>query len=101
MSLAEEAFAQAWAVERPTMADIIAEVAKRRGISVAVLKSSATWHSVSHVRQEAMWECRQQLDDDGRPLWSFLQIGRQLGKLHHTTVLYGCRAHARRIEAPQ
>lgn len=74
----------------PTMAEIAAQVAAERRISISELKGVRRDAGLAHARQEAMWRMYQQ----GR--WSLPQIGRFLNR-DHTTVIHGIRVHERRI----
>lgn len=76
-----------------TMAQIIARVAEKHGLTAAELKSERRARHIFHPRQEAMHEMHAQ------KRWSLPQIGRSLGGRDHTTVLYGVRAHAARLAA--
>lgn len=76
-----------------TMAQILARVAEKHGLTVADLKGPRIAPRFSHPRQEAMHA----MHAVGR--WSLPQIGRFLGGRDHTTVLHGVRRHAQRIAA--
>lgn len=78
----------------PTMAEIAAQVAAERRLSVFEMKGIRRDALLAHARQEAMWRMRQQ----GR--WTLPQIGRFFNR-DHTTVLHGIRAYARRLEEKQ
>lgn len=78
----------------PTMAEIAAQVAAERRISVAELKGGRRDAFLAQARQEAMWRMREQ------DRWTLPQIGRFFNR-DHTTVLHGIRAYARRLEEKQ
>lgn len=73
----------------PTMAEIAAQVAAERRISVSEMKGARRDALLAQARQEAMWLMRQQ----GR--WTLPQIGRFFSR-DHTTVIHGIRAHEKR-----
>lgn len=75
---------------RQRMADIIARVAEKHGVSISDIKGPSRLRMYAHPRQEAMSE----MVDTG--LWSTPNIGRVLGGRDHSTVIYGARAHKRR-----
>jgi chromosomal replication initiation ATPase DnaA len=82
-------------------ASIIAEVARRRGLTAADLTGTGRWRDVARPRQEAMWLMRQVRRADGSRRYSLPEIGRALGYRDHTTVLHGVRAHAKRHGLPE
>lgn len=77
---------------RVTMAEIAARIAEKHRITVADLKGPALRRAVSRPRQEAMFECRMST------IHSTTVIGKFFGGRDHTTVIYGVRAHADRLE---
>lgn len=76
---------------RVTAAEIIADVAQRRGFTVDDLKGASKTQAVSHARQEAMWEIRQRTGQ------SYPQISARFNRKDHTTSWHGVRAHERRM----
>lgn len=75
-----------------SMADIIEDVSKRRGVSVFDIKGPMRFKAINAARQEFMAEAYA----TGR--WSMPQIGKFLGGRDHTTVLHGIRQHTARVE---
>ena len=86
-------FGIGWRAPSNRLADILDQVSVKYGLSVADLKGPERFRRIAHPRQEAMWRMHQ----TGR--YSLTQIGRFLGNRDHTTVLYGIRQHAARLEA--
>jgi len=77
---------------RKTAKQVIAEVAARHGMTPAdLLEVSQKW-KVAHRRQEAMFEMYIQC-----PHLSFPAIGRALGGMDHTTVMFGVKQHCKRL----
>jgi chromosomal replication initiator protein len=72
---------------------IIAEIAAKHGLSLAEITSRDRCFRIAHPRQEAMYELRR------RTQLSLPQIAHRLGVKNHTTVIYGVRAHAKRMGA--
>ena len=77
---------------RITGASVLAEVAKRHGMTSSDLMSLTRKREVSWPRQEAMYEIFVRC-----PHLSYPAIGRMLGGMDHTTVLHGVRVHCERI----
>ena len=75
-----------------TVAQIIAQVARERGLTPADITGRDTTARIAAARQEAMLRARE-LTGQSLP-----QIGRSFGR-DHTTVLAGCRAAERRRRA--
>lgn len=84
--------ADAQSIGPTTMRGIVAEIAERDGIPVALLRGAPRTRFISDARQEAMWRMYQ----TGR--FSLPQIGAFLGGRDHTTILHGVRAHAERTK---
>ena len=87
---------------RPEVRDeIIAEVAPKYGVrSAEVLATGVRQRRViSHARHEVMWRLRAIKGPDGRPKHSLPLIARSLNLIDHTSVLFGIRAHAARLDA--
>jgi chromosomal replication initiator protein len=74
-----------------TMANIAERIAEKHRLTVADLKSISRKHKITRPRQEAMYEMMQ----TGK--WSSVRIGMFLGGRDHSTVLFGIKAHARRM----
>ena len=77
---------------RETGASVLAEIAKRHGMTPADLMSLSRRREVSWPRQEAMYEIFVRC-----PHLSYPAIARLLGGMDHTTVLHGVRVHCERI----
>lgn len=73
--------------------DLVAHVAARRGVPLDQLCGLDRTQSVSRARQETWWLLRHHPDRS----YSFEEIARIFGR-HHTTVMAGVAAHARRLE---
>lgn len=71
---------------------IIREIAQRNGVTLDEILEKGRTYRVSYPRQEAMYELRL------RGL-STTRIG-QLMNRDHTTIIFGCRAHAKRSGKP-
>ena len=80
---------------RPFPGKIVAEVARARGLTVQEILTRTRKRRIAHARQEAMWELRQ------RTRLSLPQIAERLNLKDHTTVLWGVRAHERRLAEAQ
>lgn len=74
-----------------TMASIAQRVAEKHGLTVEQLKSVSRAARIVQPRQEAMHEMVQ----TGK--WSTPRIGMFFGGMDHTTVLWACKAHQRRM----
>lgn len=79
--------------EGPTIADVIACVAKRRRIGRQEIRGPSRLPNHCRARQEVMWLARRLPCQPSLP-----QIGRALGGRDHTTILHGIRAHQARLE---
>jgi chromosomal replication initiator protein len=75
---------------RPAPAQIILEVARKRGVTVEEILSGSRVKRISHARQEVMAELRK------RTRLSFPQIAAKLGLKDHSSVMHGVRAHESR-----
>lgn len=73
--------------------DLVAHIAARRGVPVDQLCGLGRTQSVSRARQETWWRLRHHPERS----YSFEEIARIFGR-HHTTVIAGVAAHARRLE---
>jgi chromosomal replication initiator protein len=71
----------------------VADVARRRGVTVKELRSDERNRRVAHARQEAMYELY------ATGLYSLPTIGTWFGGRDHTTVLHAVRAHEARLRA--
>lgn len=78
--------------KRVTAQDVVAAVADYYDLTVKDLVSQRRHHRVARPRQVAMYMCRQVTDK------SYPQIGTAMGTRDHTTVIYGVRAVAARVE---
>lgn len=77
-------------------------VAAKHGVSVADLtiphgEEGAMRWDVSHPRQEAYWLASKQRRSDDKRRHSLPQIGRFFGGRDHSTVIFGIRAHEKRM----
>lgn len=70
---------------KPMMRDIIEEVAKSNGLTLAKLIAPGRSQHVAHVRQRAMRMCY----DAGHGVSA---IARMLGNRHHSTIIHGVAA---------
>lgn len=70
---------------------IARSVAKAHGVSYREMLSQRRQKHLVHARQHAMWELRKHTS------LSMPSIGRLLGGRDHTTILYGLRAHEKRM----
>lgn len=80
-------------MEPPRWRKIIAEVAEKHHVSIQDITSRRRDHPSVLARQEAAWRIRHET-----PL-SLPNIGKRLGGLDHTTILYSVRKHQSRIDA--
>lgn len=80
-------------LRRRDLLDLVEEVAVRRGVLVDHLCGTARTLSVSRARQEAWWRMRRHPER----CFSLFEIARLFGR-HHTTIMAGVAAHARRLE---
>ena len=73
------------------LTDLVAEICRRRGVTLGELCGSTRTRSISHARHETWALIR------GLPFrhYSYAEIGRLFGR-DHSTVLLGIRAHRRR-----
>lgn len=72
---------------QPNMKDIAAEVAARRGVSIAEMKGPVRTRSIAWARQEAMYLMANVRTPDGSWRYSSPQIGAFFNR-DHTTVLF-------------
>ena len=70
---------------------IISEVAQKHDLSVEGLLERRRYPGLVRARWEAMWRLRDETT------LSLPEIAQRLGLADHTTVLYGIRAHAKRM----
>lgn len=75
---------------RPTMAQIVAEVSQRTGVSVNLIMSHRREKRLVLVRQECFWLCRE------KTTHSYPTIARFFHR-DHCTIMSGCRAHEQRM----
>lgn len=80
-------------VRRPSWKTILREVSEKHKVAMVDLLSSRRSQAYVIARQEAMYRMRHETS------MTFPQIGRRMGGRDHTTVLYGIRKHAERMEA--
>jgi chromosomal replication initiation ATPase DnaA len=79
-------------LRRRDLLALVEEVAARRGVLVEHLCGSSRTPSASRARQEAWWCMRHHPER----YYSLIDIARLFGR-HHTTVMAGLEAHARRL----
>lgn len=79
-------------LRRRDLLEIVEQVAARRGVLVRQLCGAARTLSVSHARHEGWWRMRHHPERS----YSLFEIGRLFGR-HHTTIMAGLEAHARRL----
>lgn len=72
-------------------AEIVEEVAAAYGIGVREIYGRRRHRYVAWPRQEVMWRLRLEKG------WSYPDIGDFLRHRDHTTIIYGVRAHQKRL----
>jgi len=77
----------------PTMREIVADVARRHGVTPDDIRGPSRRRSFVRPRHEAMWLMRQVRFADGSQRYSLPQIAQFLGGRDHTTVLNGVRRY--------
>lgn len=80
-------------LRRRDLLTLVEQIAMRRGVLVDHLCGSSRTLSVSRARQEAWWRMRHHPER----YYSLSDIARLFGR-HHTTIMAGIEAHARRLE---
>lgn len=92
------------AVIRRTIGDIVADVAKRRGLYVSEIESQSRSSHIVQARQEVFWIAYQVRTPTGAKRYSLPMIGRYFnGKggrekpMDHASVLHGVRKHGDRL----
>jgi chromosomal replication initiation ATPase DnaA len=75
----------------PLIAEIIAEVAKETGLTVALLVGDRRSRPIAAARHYAFWRAARETGA------SLAAIGRMFGERDHTTILHGIRRHEERI----
>lgn len=76
----------------PRVRQIVEAVALRRGLTPAAIQAKGQTYVISHARQEVYYELRQLLPQPTLPM-----IARWF-EADHTTVLWGVKAHTKRLE---
>jgi chromosomal replication initiation ATPase DnaA len=79
-------------LRRRDLLGLVEEIAARHGVLVDHLCGSSRTPSVSRARQEAWWQMRHHPER----YYSLIDIAGIFGR-HHTTVMAGIEAHARRL----
>lgn len=77
-------------VPRREIDRIICRVASQTGVTVSEIEGRSRLQYINLARQRVMWEAYQ------TGVYTTTQIGIRLNR-DHTTVIFGCRAHARRL----
>lgn len=85
-------------IEPRNAREIITEVAKAHGFTFEDMAGPRKFREVSVARQEAIWACRQVRRADGSHRYSLPFLGHLLNR-DHSSVLWGERQHAARLEA--
>ena len=70
---------------------IIREVAQKHGLTVADMMVRSRKAHIAHARQEAYYRIRTERN------YTLEQVARVFGDLDHATIIFGCRAHAKRM----
>ncbi len=73
---------------------LIARVAHHHGVTIADVRGRSRMRHIAYARQVAAWALRTAL-----PKLSLVEIGRMLGGLNHTTVIYSVRQIAQACAA--
>ena len=81
---------------RRRIAETIERVAAAYGLKPSDLIGNGRKQGVAHARQQAMYEARQIMREDGAPQFSLLAIGQAFNR-DHTTVLHAITAHGDRL----
>lgn len=76
---------------RPTVAEILDDVALKHNVSVLDIKSHRRTQPIILARHEAMWRACMETN------LSLPVIGRIIGGRDHTTIIHGRNQHAKRI----
>ncbi len=77
-----------------TPGDVIAAVARARGVTPAIIASRQRTRAIAHARQEAAyWIAR-------LTSYPLAEIGRSMGGFDHTTILQAIRSHPERSGLP-
>ena len=77
----------------PTIQMILHQVAAKHGVTVLDIKSPRRFQKIVNARQEAFYRARHET------ALSLPQIGMLMGNKDHTTVLWGVKQHAKKLEA--
>ena len=76
---------------------IAREVAEKHGLDPEVIFSRRRDNKAVMARQEVAWRLWRMNKPTGEPRFSFPQIGRWMGGLHHTTIIHAVREHEKRM----
>ena len=76
---------------------IAREVAEKHGVNPDVMFVRHLRNKAGIARQEMAWRLWRMNKPAGEPRFSFSQIGRWMGGLHHTTIIHAIRAHEKRM----
>lgn len=85
-------------VSKETRDRVLAEVCQSRPkMKPEDILAGSRARPIAHAKQEAMWRLRQVTWENGAPRYSLPAIASALNLKDHTTVLWGCRQHAKRL----
>lgn len=79
---------------QPVVADILRQTAADHGVSVEAMLTPRSRGKRGRARYDAMSRLRAVRNPDGSRRFSYPNIGRVMGGLHHTTVINGVRRWA-------
>lgn len=77
-------------ISGPTVQEILAEVAKKYGVTVLELVGDRRDRMIVRARQEAMWRCSKETGKSGAAI-------ARLMRRDHTSVIAGVRRHEERM----
>ena len=72
------------------------EIATKHDIDPEAIFGRSRLAPIVRARQELAWRLWRIIKPNGEPRFSFPQIGRWMGDLHHTTIIHAVREHERR-----
>ena len=77
--------------------EIAREVADKHDLDPEAIFGRSRLGPIVRARQELAWRLWRMIKPNGEPRFSFPQIGKWMGGLHHTTVLHAIRTHEKRM----